>query len=178
MKYQHTRRARSLIAAGCFTALATISGCSAAQNDDASNQATNSASSSQQSNHASTNTQSPQSTSPRTVLTHYFKAIGAGRFDDAYALWRPQSNQAPASAAELKSHYADISAIDVKITGKTHTEGAAGTVYATVPVTVSEQTRSGDKRTQTGQCVLARSNNVPGSAKQDRQWHLHSCDLS
>ncbi|MES1956371.1 hypothetical protein SAHY_17429 [Salinisphaera hydrothermalis EPR70] len=153
-----------------------MAGCSSPQHGSSTARSTNSASSTHTTDHPTPAASSTQSAAD--VLAQYFKAIDAGQFDQAYALWRTQSHQAPASAAALKSQYPGVSSIRMKVTGNTRTEGAAGTIYATVPITVTEHTRDGTDKSRTGQCVLARSNNVPGSSDKARHWHLHSCDLS
>lgn len=153
-----------------------IAGCSSPQHEASTDQSTDNASSTDTSDRPASSTSSSQSAAG--VLARYFKAINDGQFDKAYALWRTQSHQAPASAAALKSQYQGVSSIQMKVTGDTRNEGAAGTIYATVPVTVTEHPRDGADKSLTGQCVLARSNNVPGSSDKARHWHLHSCKLS
>lgn len=169
---------QSLVVAGSIVVLSlTAAGCSSAQNNTQTEQSTNKVSKPTASNDHTGSASSSQQ-SPTAVLQQYFQAIGAGHFDAAYALWRSQSNQAPDSAADLKTQYDGIASIHMKVTGDTHTEGAAGTVYATVPLAITEHTSDGNDKSLTGKCVLARSNNVPGSAEKARRWHLHSCDLS
>lgn len=171
---RHHNTVRSIVAVSSLMALSLMTGCSTSQNDSQNTPPANAASTT-----ASDDTTSASSQSgPSSVLQQYFHALGAGQFDQAYALWRTQSHQAPASPADLKSQYNDVASIQMTVTGDTRTEGAAGTVYATVPITVTEHTRDGTDKSRTGKCVLARSNNVPASAAKAQHWQLHSCDLS
>ena len=172
---RHTRQ--SLLVAGSIVILSLTAGCSSAQNDTQTEQSPNEISRSATSNDHTGSVSSTQQ-SPTAVLQQYFQAIGAGKFDAAYALWRAQSNQAPESAADLTTRYHGIASVQMKVTGDTHTEGAAGTLYTTVPLTITEHTSDGNDKSLTGECVLARSNNVPGSSDNARHWRLHACDLS
>jgi membrane-bound inhibitor of C-type lysozyme len=56
-------------------------------------------------------------------------------------------------------------------------EGAAGSLYVEVPVTVQGRLKSGAELRQAGQVVVRRVNDVPGSSAEQRRWHIDRIDL-
>ena len=56
-------------------------------------------------------------------------------------------------------------------------EGAAGSIYATIPVTVDAQLDDGKQQRFTGQYVVRRVNDVPGASADQLRWHIDSATL-
>ena len=57
--------------------------------------------------------------------------------------------------------------------GKGESEGAAGSLYYTAPVTVTDGTR-----VLKGDVVLRRVNDVPGATEEQLRWHIESTTLT
>jgi hypothetical protein len=117
------------------------------------------------------------SASPSDVVQHYYGAIDAGKLHQAYALW---ADNAPhqQNYAQFAQGFAHTRRSSVRITGAVSVEGAAGSSFATVPVAVDAVTDDGRRQHFTGQYVLRRVNDVPGSSAAQRQWHLYSAKLT
>ena len=102
----------------------------------------------------------PRARSTRRAL------IEEKRFGEADALWGDAA-AAKRQTAELKR----FSEAHLQI-GKPHDmEGAAGSIYITVPV-VLYGTREGKNVHRGGDMILRRVNDVPGSTEAQRRWHI------
>ena len=69
----------------------------------------------------------------------------------------------------------DVDLVDVGTPGDS--EGAAGSIYIDVPVTVRARLKDGTRQRFTGHYTLRRVNDVPGSTRAQRRWHLYSAEL-
>ena len=98
------------------------------------------------------------------VVQHFGALIEQGRYDDAANLWG-DAHSAAAFMNELrpKTH--------LEIGDLGDAEGAAGSVYTTVPVVFY-----GDSFRRPAQVVLRRVNDVPGSTDAQRRWHIERID--
>jgi hypothetical protein len=107
------------------------------------------------------------------VMQHYYALIGQKRYAEALKLWGPASQIAPASETEFgdKLEYHGLVGSPGEI------EGAAGSLYVTVPVQVYGRLRDGRELHQLGEATLRRINDVPGSTAQQRLWHIAQIDL-
>lgn len=114
---------------------------------------------------------------PNAALADYVDALNEGAFDRAYHTWRAGGDGAPASANALAARFKTASRIKLQITDKTRTEGAAGTLYATVPIRVTIETANGTETSRSGDCVLARTNDIPGASAAQRRWRLYDCSV-
>jgi hypothetical protein len=56
-------------------------------------------------------------------------------------------------------------------------EGAAGSIYITVPI-VLYGTLDGKKLHRSGNVILRRVNDVPGSTEAQRRWHIERIEWS
>lgn len=57
-------------------------------------------------------------------------------------------------------------------------DGAAGSTYIEIPVTVTAVTQQGTPQRFQGSYVLRRVNGVPGSTPEQQQWHLYSAKIT
>ena len=104
------------------------------------------------------------------VVQHYGALIEQRRFADAEKLWG-NSAAARKEAAELKGY----SEAHLAVGKPTDTEGAAGSIYITVPA-VLYGTRDGKSVHRKGNFILRRVNDVPGSTEAQRRWHIERID--
>ena len=57
-------------------------------------------------------------------------------------------------------------------------EGAAGSMYVTVPVRFQPTSVPGNARPRNGEVTLRRVNDVPGSTEAQRHWHIDHIDVA
>lgn len=100
------------------------------------------------------------------VVQHYGALIEQGRWTEANALWGSATN-ATAFAKQLQS--GGLKHVEIGDLGEP--EGAAGSIYITMPVSFY-----GDKNRRKAEIVLRRVNDVPGSTEAQRRWHIERID--
>lgn len=99
------------------------------------------------------------------VVQHYGALIEENRLLEAARLWRdPKAGQAFEEELHPGTH--------LKIGDLGGTEGAAGSIYTTVPVTFYGDTFSKD-----ASIILRRVNDVPGSTEAERHWHIERIEM-
>jgi hypothetical protein len=101
------------------------------------------------------------------VVQHYGALIEQKRFDEAALLW----NDAKA-AKTFGERFRTYREIHVQVGKPADMEGAAGSIYITVPVVVNGASSSGSPFTCRGDATLRRANDVPGSTEKQRRWHI------
>ena len=105
------------------------------------------------------------------VVQHYGALIEQKRWDEAAKLWGSSEAAAKFDAA-LKSNREN----HLEIGNLGRPEGAAGSIYLSVPVTLYGKDAQG-KAFRIGQTViLRRVNDVPGSTEAQRRWHVERID--
>lgn len=110
------------------------------------------------------------------VVRRYYAAIRDGLYDSAYALWDGSGKASGQTRAEFESGFRQTSQTTIAIGDSTTVEGAAGSQYATVPVTVDAVLRSGARQRFVGTYTLRRSM-VDGATPEQRTWHIYSAHL-
>ncbi|MGN6848356.1 MAG: hypothetical protein ACTHJK_02585 [Sphingomicrobium sp.] len=114
----------------------------------------------------------PKSTEAAEELVGSFiRLLNTGRLNDAYMLLGP--NASPQSESDRQfSHYSDL-----KVTRGSagDQEGAAGSIYVSVPLTVSG-VLEGKRVIRQATAILRRVNDVPGSTEAQRHWHIERID--
>lgn len=95
------------------------------------------------------------------IVQHYGALIEEKRFAEAAKLW---------SDAEAASNFAkelDQKEVHLEIGPLGETEGAAGSIYTSVPVVFY-----GEGFRRRASIILRRVNDVPGSSEAQRRWHI------
>jgi hypothetical protein len=105
------------------------------------------------------------------VVQHYGALIEQKRFVEARALWGD-----PNSATQFESTLQGYSQAHLEIGNPGEMEGAAGSIYITVPVILYGETRSNEPFKCSGAVTLRRVNDVPGSTTEQRRWHISKID--
>jgi hypothetical protein len=98
-------------------------------------------------------------------------ALNEGRFGDAWMLLGPNAPPRP----EFERRFTRYSGLKVTAGAAGDEEGAAGSIYLSVPLTVSgsvDGTQVSDRAT----AILRRVNDVPGSTEEQRHWHIERID--
>jgi hypothetical protein len=106
------------------------------------------------------------------VVQHYGALIEQGRWTESWKLW---SN--PDSAREFDRNWRDDSEVHMQIGKPGDTEGAAGSIYTTVPAVFYGKTKAGGSFSRKGDVILRRVNDVPGSTEAQRRWHIERIEL-
>lgn len=114
-------------------------------------------------------------TGARAVLLDFARAIELKRFDQAYALLSPGDRQRW-SRAEFAAIFKDLGKITVAVPAGT-TEGAAGSLYYTAPITVTSADKDGRPVRIEGEAILRRVNDVEGASAAQLRWHFDHVTL-
>lgn len=110
----------------------------------------------------------PKSTEAAEELVKRFAALlNSGKFDEAYMLLGPGAPPRPQFDRDF-SRYSDL---QVSLGTPGDQEGAAGSIYLSVPLRVSG-TANGKRLNRSATAILRRVNDVPGSTEAQRHWHI------
>lgn len=114
----------------------------------------------------------PKSSEAAVDLVHGFvDLLDGGKFNEAYMLLGPGAPPRAQFDKDL-SRYSELS-VTVGTPGQQ--EGAAGSIYLSVPLTVSGVLH-GNRSSRSATAVLRRVNDVPGSTEAQRHWHIERID--
>jgi len=106
------------------------------------------------------------------VVGDYYAAVSRHDYRRAYAIWHGKQ-----SYRRFRNGYSRTVQARVTPIPPFHTEGAAGSVYADIPVKVDALLTSGGRQHFVGSYTLRRINGVPGSTAAQRRWHIVSARL-
>jgi hypothetical protein len=106
------------------------------------------------------------------VVQHYGALIEQRRWTESWKLW---SNSG--SAKEFDRNWRNDSEVRLEIGKLGGTEGAAGSIYTTMPVVFYGKTNAGGSFRRPAEVVLRRVNDVPGSTEAQRRWHIERIEL-
>lgn len=104
--------------------------------------------------------------SPVRLLASYYNAINRREYSRAWAYWESPLNP---SYEDFVQGFADTESVMLVVRPPTRSEGAAGSVYVTIPALLSA-THTDDSRHNFVGCFVARRPNVPEANTQ--QWSL------
>ncbi|MCP1469564.1 hypothetical protein J3E64_001239 [Sphingobium sp. OAS761] len=109
------------------------------------------------------------------VVQGYYGLLEEKRFEDAQDLWNPKTAIGAQDDAHFAARFRGFSEIHANIGAPSDPEGAAGSLYVTVPVQVYGRIAANGKPWHTlRQVTLRRVNDVPGSTEEQRRWHIES----
>lgn len=115
--------------------------------------------------------------SARAVVGRYYRALEQRAFRTAYRCWAGDGAASGQSFATFRAGFARTAHTRV-VTGEPgRIEGAAGSLYVTVPVTVTAVLKDGSRQRFHGRYTLRRVNDVAGATLAQRQWHLAGARL-
>ncbi len=114
----------------------------------------------------------PKSTEAASELVGRFAdLLNRGRFDEAYMLLGPGAPP----RTDFDGQFAHVAGLKVTAGAAGAQEGAAGSIYLSVPLTVSG-VLDGSKVKRSATAILRRVNDVPGSSEAQRRWHIERID--
>ena len=105
------------------------------------------------------------------VVQHYGALIEQHRSEEAEKLWGD-----PRLAAQMTSKLAPYPDIHLEVGKPAEPEGAAGSIYVTVPIIFYGKDQSGAPLRVSADTILRRVNDVPGSTPAQRRWHIERID--
>ena len=114
---------------------------------------------------------SPQAAA--TAVETYFALLDAGRTADADAMWGDA-----AKAAAFRREFKALGEYHTEVGAPGGIEGAAGSMYVTVPVRFVPAASVANPRPRMGEVVVRRTNDVPGSTEAQRRWHIERIDVA
>lgn len=107
----------------------------------------------------------------RNLLLSWAQAMEDRAFASAYALYRKGGPASGQSAADYAASFAGYRTITAAI-GEGMVEGAAGSLFYEVPVTLTGEAQDGSPYRRSGTIVLRRVNDVPGAEDWQLAWHI------
>jgi hypothetical protein len=105
------------------------------------------------------------------VVQHYGALIEQGRWSEAAGLWGSSQN-----AAQFERDLRSSRAVHLEIGDLSEPEGAAGSIYVTMPVVLTAVGPRGGPVRKEAEVTLRRVNDVPGSTEAQRHWHIQRID--
>jgi hypothetical protein len=101
------------------------------------------------------------------IVQSYGALIEQKRWTEANALWGD-----PGMAQKWRSELAQFADVHLEIGNLGETEGAAGSIYVTMPVVFYGPLKDGQASRRSADVILRRVNDVPGSTAAQRRWHI------
>jgi hypothetical protein len=111
------------------------------------------------------------------VIRRYYDAIDARDYRTAYRQWEGSGTASGQSFDAFRRGFAETADVTVQIGEPGRVEGAAGSRYVDVPVTVTARTTGGAVQHFAGTYVLRRAV-VPGASAEQRAWHIYSAEIT
>jgi hypothetical protein len=112
-----------------------------------------------------------------TVVETYYALIETGKYREAWKLWGGAGQRSGKTETQFTAGFASTAATYAEVGAPGDTEGAAGSIFVDVPVTVNATLKDGTTQRFVGTYTLRRVNDVPGSSAEDRRWHIDSAKL-
>lgn len=112
-----------------------------------------------------------------TVIRDYYDAINRREYGRAYRLWGNNGSASGQTLAGFQRGFAETASVEVDIGDPSRIEGAAGSRYIEIPVTITAIASDQKVQRFSGKYVLRRTV-VDGASAEQRKWHINSADIS
>ena len=110
------------------------------------------------------------------LVREYYAALAARDFTRAHALWSDAGSGSGQTLAQFSAGFAQTTTVQVQTGQPGAVEGAAGSRYVEIPVSVQTTLRNGTTQRAIGHYVLRRAM-VDGASVEQRSWRIASADL-
>ena len=127
---------------------------------------------------APTTTMTSNTEQATAQLQNYYQAINARNYSQAYAEWDNQGQASGQSLAEFSRGYANTASVLTEVTGPGRIEGAAGSSYVTLPVTITATTANGQTQRFGGTYILRQANDEIRTPVAEQGWRIYSADIA
>ena len=111
------------------------------------------------------------------VLRRYYDAINARDYRTAFLLWGDSGRASGKTFDSFAQGYAETARVDLDVGTPGRIEGAAGSRFVEIPVSLRATLRSGAPQRYAGSYTLRRSV-VDGASAALRRWHIHAARLN
>ena len=116
--------------------------------------------------------------SAASAVRSYVAALAAGRYQDAWAMWRDHGHASGMSAGAFAQSFRKYASISGTVGTPYDADAGAGQRYITVPLTLSGVLRSGGAFRLEGPVILHRlAQGIPTDDARDHQWQIESTAL-
>ena len=112
------------------------------------------------------------------VIRQYYDAINKAEYRKAYAFWAGEGEASKQTFEQFRKGFlltAPYTKINISDESP-NIEGAAGSRYVTIPLTIESETIYGKKQKFAGEYVLKRVV-VDGATAEQKAWHIYSADI-
>lgn len=113
---------------------------------------------------------------PKEIIRTLYQAINQKQYKYAYDLWENKGAASDLSFDEFVKGYKNTENTEVEFTGDTEIYGAAGSLYAEIPVRIEAQLKSDRKQVFTGTYILRKPNIKPENKPSN--WHIYDATLT
>jgi hypothetical protein len=110
------------------------------------------------------------------VIREYYDAIDAHDYRRAYLLWSDSGRASNQTFDAFRAGYANTASVTVRTGEPGRIEGAAGSRFIEIPVTIEARTTADSTQRFAGTYALRRAV-VDGASDAQRRWHIHSADI-
>lgn len=110
------------------------------------------------------------------VVRRYYGAIDARQYDQAYQLWSGDGRSSGQSAASFAGGFEQTAGVTVQTGTPGRVEGAAGSRYVRIPVSIRAVQVDGSEHRYEGSYTLRRAV-VDGASDAQREWRIEGADL-
>ena len=110
------------------------------------------------------------------VLEGYYAALATRRYGDAYAAWGDEGRRSGLAYARFRAGFDSTASVRARVGTPGPVEGAAGSRFVEIPVTIEARSLAGRVRRYAGRYVLRRVV-VDGATESQRRWHLESARI-
>ena len=117
-------------------------------------------------------TASPDAEAAVAVVRQFGDLLEQRQFAEARALYGNDGEASGVSADEFADRFENFETIDSAVAYAGRVEGAAGSLYTDVQLTLTGNLDSGEPYSRTGLVTLRRVNNVPGATEEQLRWHI------
>lgn len=111
------------------------------------------------------------------VICDYYEAIAAEEYERAYHHWVDEGAASKQTLEEFRAGYAETATVEVEIAPPGRIDGAAGSRFVNVPVSIRARTTAGEAQQFCGSYTMVRAV-VTGATEAQRHWHIHAADIS
>ena len=113
-----------------------------------------------------------ESRDPAKVVVAWAKAMSLKQWGSAYLYWGDHGARSGLTLAQFAAKWGKLANPEFELRPGT-TEGAAGSLYYTAPITLID-----GKRQVRGEVVLRRVNDVDGASPEQLRWHIESLTVT
>jgi hypothetical protein len=112
--------------------------------------------------------------SPVDLLASFYNAVTLQEYERAFSYWQ----EPPLDYESFAAGYADTAGVQVIVQPPTRIEGAAGSLYAAVPVFLVALHHDGSVHSFAGCIVTRKSNLQPPDTPEADVWHIYQARLA